>query len=257
MSAWRRILDASPVASVALALMRDATGRPEPLQPLRPITPAGLPGNARVGFWSLSAGVGASTLAALVAHRSAAAGRAATLVDLDRWAPSLALRARIQAATVSDALVRAGREAELLSRWAEVSFLPGVPGLAAQWDTDRILALLDRVAGAAPLVVDLGAGADALDPALLGRLTRLVVVIGARSSQLQAAFCSVPLLREVPCRVVAACVGASEDDARAIADRLPWPLAAAVPFDPFLAKDDFATRAPTLRAIDGLVRQCG
>lgn len=256
MRSWRRLLDGTPLAALALALMREATGRAEPVEPLRPLAPAGLPVGARVGFWSLGAGVGTSTLAALVAHRTAAAGRPAVLVDLDRWAPTLAIRARVDGANISDALVRPGRERELLSRWSDVPLLPGVPGLAALWDTERILALLDRLGAGRSLVLDLGAGRDALEPALLATLTRLVIVSGTRLAQLQAAFCSVAPLRDVPCAVVTACVGADDEDARAIAARLPWPLASAIPADPFLARDEFAARAPTLRSVDRLVREC-
>ncbi|HEY8830826.1 MAG TPA: hypothetical protein VIM83_09535, partial [Candidatus Limnocylindria bacterium] len=79
---WRSWLDASPVAQVALALMRDATGQQEPLEPLIPARAAGLPVDRGIAFWSLTAGVGASTVAALVAHRSASAGRAPVLIDL-------------------------------------------------------------------------------------------------------------------------------------------------------------------------------
>src|SRR5438552_3797778 len=58
---WRTVLDSSPVAQIALALMRDATGREAPLEPLSPTRPVGLPVERAVAFWSLSAGVGAST----------------------------------------------------------------------------------------------------------------------------------------------------------------------------------------------------
>src|SRR3990172_3099568 len=90
--AW---LDSTPLAALALEAMREATGRAEPLEPLRPARPAALPERRRVAFWSLTAGVGASTTAALVAHRSAGAGRAPVLLDLDRWSPPLALRAGV------------------------------------------------------------------------------------------------------------------------------------------------------------------
>ena len=107
-------LDASPIAAVALALMRDATGRDRPLETLAPTNPAALVAGTHVGFWALGAGCGTSTTAALVAHRSAAGGKAPLLVDLDRWTPSLGLRAALDgvAATVSDALLRPGREQE-------------------------------------------------------------------------------------------------------------------------------------------------
>ena len=88
---WRAWLDASPVAQIALSLMRDATGQDRPLETLRPSRPAGLATERRVAFWSLTAGVGASTVAALVAHRSASAKRPPVLVDLGRV--RLAMRA--------------------------------------------------------------------------------------------------------------------------------------------------------------------
>src|SRR6266850_2203329 len=115
--AW---LDTTPLAAIGLALMREATGRTAPLEPIVPSRPARLRADARIGFWALGAGVGTSTTAALVAQRSAAAGRA--------------------------------------------------------------------------LVVDLGSGAEALDVPIVARLTRLVVVAGARASQLQATFAARQLL---------------------------------------------------------------
>ena len=103
-------------------------------------------------------------------------------------------------------------------------------------------------------VLDLGAGADALDPALLASLGRLCLVTGTRAGQLQAAFCAVPLLRTAPCAVGLVVVGAEGDDAARIADRIGVPLLAAIPTDPYLADDSFAARAPTLRAVDTLLR---
>lgn len=249
--AW---LDASPIARMSLALMRDATGQTAPLEVLVPSAPAALRAGSRVAFWSLTAGVGTSTTAALAAHRSAAAREAPLLIDLDRWAPSLALRARIEGATVCDALLRPGREQELVSRWAEVPFLPGSPDLHRAFAGERVVELVERTAGARSAVLDMGAGADALDPSILGSLTRLCVVAGTRVAQLEAVFAAVPLLREAPCPVALVVVGARAEDATAIADRLPWPAAAALPHDPYLADDRFAARAPTMRAVDALIR---
>ncbi len=256
MRSLRSWLDTTPIAGLALDLMREATGRPDPIEPLRPTRPASLPPRTRIGFWSLVGGVGASTVAALVAHRSAGAGRAPVLVDLDRWAPSLALRAGVHAATVADALLRPGRERECLSRWSEVPFLPGVPGLHAIFDATRIADLIVRIGDEAPVVLDLGSGPEAIDLALLASLDRLCVVAGPRLAQLQAAFCAVPLLRDVPCAVGLVTVGASDPDAERIASRLPWPHLAAIPPDPYLAADDLGARAPTMTAIDRLIRAC-
>lgn len=250
---WRAWLDASPVSQVALALMRDATGRAEPLETLTPARPAGISDGRVIAFWSLTAGAGASTLAALVAHRSAAAGQRAMLVDLDRRAPTLALRARNTGATVADALLRPGAERDVVSRWGDVPFLAGTPELSRTWDGPRIAELIEHLRAGAPVVVDLGTGAEALDPDALGVIDRLCVVVGPTVAQLQAAFCSVSLLER--CVVAGSVVvGATDDDASRIAARLPWPLLAAVPRDPFLAADEFATRAPTLRSIDALIR---
>lgn len=234
--------------------MRDATGQPAPLEALAPAAPAALAAGARIAFWSLVAGVGASTTAALVAQRSAAAREAPLLVDLDRWAPSLALRARVEGANVCDALLRPGREPELLSRWAEVPFLPGSAELHRSFAGERVSELVTRSAGERAVVLDLGAGADALEHAILASLTRLCVVAGPRVAQLEAAFAAVPLLREVPCPVALVVVGAPAEDADAIASRLPWRRIAAIPHDPYLADDRFAARAPTMRAIDALIR---
>lgn len=252
----RTWLDRTPLAGLALDLMREATGRPDPLEPLRPSRPATLPPRSRIAFWSLTAGAGTSTVAALVAHRSAGAGGVPVLIDLDRWAPSLALRAGLQAATIADALLRPGRERDLLSRWSNVQFLPGAPGLHAIFEGARIAEMISRLAFEAPVVLDLGCGADALDPTLLGTVGRLCVVAGPRTAQLQAAFCSVPLLREAPCAVGLVTVAAADPDAQRIASRLPWPHLASIPTDPYLATDDLGARAPTLSAIDRLIRAC-
>ena len=249
--AW---LDTTPVAAIALALMREATGRTEPLEAVRPTRPERLRSDMRVGFWSLSAGVGTSTTAALVAQRSAAAGHSPLLVDLDRWAPSLALRAAIEAATIVDALVQPDRERELISRWANVAFLPGSPQLHRDFDAGRIASMLERLAAGRALVADLGSGADALDPALIARLGRVCVVSGGRASQLQSLFCSRALLRHVPCPVGLVVVGVEATDAALIAGRAELPLLAHIPQDEYLGRDEFAARAPTMRAIDGLIR---
>lgn len=254
MSRVRAWLDATPLASIGLALMREATGRSEPLEPIIPVRPARLDADMRVGFWSLCGGAGTSTVAALVAQRSCAGGHAPLLLDLDRWAPSLALRARIEAATIVDVLVQPDRERELVSRWADVPFLPGSPRLHGDFDGDRIAALAERLAHGRALVIDLGCGPEALDPSLLARLTHVCVVSGGRASQLQATFCARPLLRAVTCRVGLVAVGVESEDAALIAGRVTLPLLAAVPHDEFLARDEFAARAPTMRAIDALIR---
>jgi len=251
--AW---LDRTPAASLALALMRDATGREAPLEPLRPVRPAPLSDRV-AGFWSLQAGVGTSTLAALTAQRSAAAGHPGILIDLDRWAPSLALRAETIGATVEDALLHPGGEGSLVSRWGATAFLPGSKDLHRSFDGQRIAELVRALAVGRPAVLDLGAGADALDPAILETLDQLCVVTGPRAAQLQAAFCAVPLLRGLVTPIGLVVVGVEDPDARRIADRLPWPLLAAVPADPFLADDRFAARATTLRAVDTLIRALG
>lgn len=254
MSRLREWLDVAGFPDRALDLIRDATGRDDPLAAVRPPRPARLPVGLRVGFWSLCAGAGTSTTAALVAHRSAGAGSAPLLVDLDRWAPSLALRAQLQAASVADALLRPGQERACVSRWAQVPFLPGTPQLHTVFDAERLVALTESASSGSALVVDLGSGADALDRTLLASLGRLCVVAGTRVSQLQAAFCAVDLLREAPCQVALVVVQASDEDAERVASRLPWPLASAIPFDAYLAEDSFAARAPTLVAVDRLIR---
>ncbi|MEP6693766.1 MAG: hypothetical protein ABJB39_03905 [Chloroflexota bacterium] len=255
MSRIRAWLDASPIADLALTLMREATGRADPIEPLRPTRPAALPAKRRVAFWSLVGGVGTSTTAGLVAHRSAAGGRAPVLIDLDRWAPSLALRARIEAATIADALVQPGREGALVSRWHAVAFLPGSPTLRGRLDVDRTLEVIDAIGGAAPVVIDLGAGADSLDTGLLSRVDRLCLVAGARASQLQAMFCALTFVREAPCPAGLVVVGAADDDAALVAERAGLPLLGAIPTDAYLAADQFAARAPTLRAVDALIRR--
>ena len=248
MSRIRAWLDASPIADLAMTFMREATGRTDPIEPLRPTRPAALAEGRRVAFWSLVGGVGGSTTAGLVAHRSAAGGRAPLLVDLDRWAPSLALRARIEAATIVDALVQPGRELALVSRWSAVPFLPGSAALRGRLDVDRATQVIDAVSGGAPVVLDLGTGAGDL-PRALARSP------GARASQLQAVFCALALVHDVPCPAGLVVVGVAEDDAALVAERAGLPLLGAIPLDPYLAEDQFAARAPTLRAIDALIRR--
>ena len=254
MSRLRAFLDASPVSQIALALMREATGRTEPLAAIVPTRPVALRRGRRVGFWSLAAGAGSSTVAALLAHRSAAAGEPPLLVDLDRWVPSLALRAGLTAANVADALLQPGRESELVSRWSLVPFLPGSPSLHATFDGQRVADLISACAAGRAAVLDLGSGADSLDPTILSSIDRLCVVAGTRSAQLQALFCAAPLLARAPCAVGLVVVGAEEDDAARVADRVGFPLLATIPHDAYLADDAFAARAPTLRAVDVLLR---
>lgn len=256
MRSLREWLDATPLAGVALDLMREATGRADPIEPLRPVRPAALRPGSRLAFWSLIAGAGTSTTCALVAHRSAAAGAPPLLADLDRWAPVLALRAGIQAATISDALLRPGRERECVSLWSGVALLPGAPGLHAVFDAVRITEAIGRAAGGAPIVLDLGAGADALDPVILAAVDRVCVVVGPRTSQLQAAFCATALTAAVPCNVGLVTVGVGEADAERIASRLPWTHLASIPADPYLAADDLGARATTMAAVDRLIRAC-
>jgi Mrp family chromosome partitioning ATPase len=254
MSRVRAWLDTTPLAEIALALMREATGRDKPLEAVLPTRPERLRPDARLGLWSLCGGVGTSTVAGLIAQRSSAAGHAPLLVDLDRWAPSLALRAGIEAATIVDALVQPDRERELVSRWAGVPFLAGSPALHRDFDPVRVGPLIDRLADGRALVIDLGSGADALEPLLIARLTRLCIVTGARASQLQALFCGRAPVSSLPCAAGVIVVGAAPEDAALIARRADLPLLGAVPDDPFLARDDFAVRGPTIRAIDAVIR---
>lgn len=255
MSRIRAWLDASPIADLALTFMREATGRPDPIEPLRPARPAALAEGRRVAFWSLVGGVGTSTTAALVAHRSAAGGRAPLLLDLDRWAPSLALRARVEAATIADVLVQPGRERALVSRWSAVPFVPGAPGLRGRLDIDRTIEVIDAISGGAPVILDLGSGADSLDAGLLSRTDRLCIVAGPRASQLQAVFCALPLVRDVPCPAGLVVIGAADVDAALISERAGLPLLGVIPEDAYLAADQFATRASTVRAVDALIRR--
>src|SRR2546429_3254384 len=90
MSRLRALLDASPISQIALALMREATGRTEPLAAIVPSRPAALRRGRRVGFWSLSAGAGSGTGAALLPPPSAAGGGPPPLLALVRRVPSLA-----------------------------------------------------------------------------------------------------------------------------------------------------------------------
>lgn len=251
MRAW---LDATPLSALALAVMREATGRTEPVEQIVPVRAARLAPTARIGFWSMAAGAGTSTTAALVAQRSAAGGHAPLLVDLDRWVPSLALRAGIGAATIRDVLVQPDRETELVSRWGVVPFMPGSPELHVDFDAEHIAAVLARLAASRALVTDLGTGAGALDDAITRTLTRFVMVTAGTAAQLQAAFCARPLLRDIRPPVGLVVTGVAHEDAALIASRVGLPLLAAIPEDAYLARDDFAARAPTMRAIDALVQ---
>jgi hypothetical protein len=126
--------------------------------------------------------------------------------------------------------------------------------MQTEFDGSRVAGLIERLASGRAVVLDLGAGVDALDVAITGRLTRLCVVAGPRSSQLQALFCARAALRTIPCAVGLAVVGVDRDDAELIASRTPLPLWAAIPNDPYLARDEFAARAPTMKALDELIR---
>ena len=77
-----------------------------------------------------------------------------------------------------------------------------------------------------------------------------MLVVGTTAAQLQAAFCARPLLRDVRAPVGVAVVGAERDDASLIAARVGLPLLAAIPADAYLERDEFAARAPTMRAVD-------
>ncbi len=143
-----------------------------------------------------------------------------------------------------------------MSRWGDVPFLPGAPELHRSWDAPRIAQLIDELRAGGPVVVDLGPGPESLDGDVLALVDRLCVVVGPTVAQLQAAFCSVAALERVSV-AGSVVVGAGDDDASRIASRLPWPLLAAVPRDPFLAADEFAVRAPTQRTIDALIRAIG
>jgi MinD superfamily P-loop ATPase len=160
----------------------------------------------------------------------------------------------LTAASIADALLQPGREKELVSLWSAVPFLPGAPSLHATFDAVRINELVQTCAAGRPAILDLGAGADALDPAVLSALDRLCLVTGPRSAQLQAAFCAVPLLQRAPCAIGLVVVAAADEDAARIAERLGFPLLAAIPHDAYLGDDSFAARAGTLRAVDSLLR---
>jgi len=120
--------------------------------------------------------------------------------------------------------------------------------------SSSVLALIERLAVGRPAVIDLGAGADALEPAIVSILTRLVVVAGGRASQLQATFSARPLVRALTCATGLVVVGVDADDAALIATRAQLPFLGSVPADAYLARDEFATRAPTMRSIDRLIR---
>jgi hypothetical protein len=122
-------------------------------------------------------------------------------------------------------------------------------------DADRPVEVIDAIGCGAPVVLDLGTGADSLDAGLLSRIDRVCIVAGSRASQLQAVFCALALIRDVPCPAGLVVIGAADEDAALIAERAGLPLLGAIPTDPFLAEDQFATRAPTLRAIDALIRR--
>jgi CO dehydrogenase nickel-insertion accessory protein CooC1 len=138
-----------------------------------------------------------------------------------------------------------------------VPFLPGTPELHRSFDGARIVEIIGELHRDRPVVLDLGSGAEALDAAVLGAIDWLCLVVGPSVAQLQSAFCAVPALEGCGIRIAVVVVGAEPDDAARIAARLPWPLLAAIPRDPFLANDEFATRAPTVRAIDALIRGLG
>ena len=60
MRAIRAWLDETPLATLALGALREATGRADPLGHINPAKAVALPPGRHVAFWSLVAGVGAS-----------------------------------------------------------------------------------------------------------------------------------------------------------------------------------------------------
>jgi hypothetical protein len=157
------------------------------------------------------------------------------------------------------ALARGRRIRELPSseRPRERLQLRGAAGLTAA----ELIGLLWGSGTAGRSAVDVAADAIARFDGLSGlarasgpELEAVPGIGAARAAQLQAAFCAVPLLRTVPCATGLVVVGAGIEDAARVAERIELPLLAAIPGDPFLAEDTFAARAPTLRAIDDLLR---
>jgi len=237
MSRIRAWLDSSPIADLAMTFMREATGRPDPIEPLRPTHPAALAIRRRVAFWSL------------VGRRRRQHHRGSGRPSLRRRGARTAPRrsgslgtvsgatCRIEAATISDALVQPGR--------SDCSFHAGQPCLSCParqlcadgWTSIASSRSSTPSAMERPSFSILGAGADSLDAGLAVPHRSPVHRRGARASQLQAVFCALTLVRDVPCAAGLVVVGAADEDADLIAERTELPLLGAIPADPYLAEE--------------------
>ena len=204
---------------------------------------------ATVAFCSLVAGCGVTTLAALSAQRSGGAGATVRLLDLDLVSPTLALLVGERTPTLLDAL---SAEQVRGRRWGSAFAVFGAERDPGPEIGEALARFVRRMSSDAAVVIDAGALGERSFAALRA-CDEIVYVTTPRAAHVHAAARSERLLRELgrPARLVVN--RATADAAAAIARELDLPLAAAIPEDPFLARDDFRVRAETARHIDRLV----
>lgn len=204
----------------------------------------------RIAFTSLIAGCGTTTTAALVAQRSGGGGARVRLVDLDLVAPTLALLAGNSTPNVADVL---GAEAPPRGRrWGSVEALFGTPLELGPEGGPTLAALVRRCATDAAVVVDAGTAAAPTCVDVLRACDQVLYVATPRAAHVQAAVRGAALFSALGIGgrlVLTRCEAAA---AAPLADEIGLPLAAAIPEDLFLSRDEFRVRAETARAIDAL-----
>jgi hypothetical protein len=177
-----------------------------------------------------SGGVGATTIAAVVAVRAAEAGRSVVAVDLDRFGGRLdvVLGVEQEPGWRWDQLVDVAGVVDGLGLARELPLTEAVPVLGASVGSRRALGeewvriLPDVVAGLAaahPVTVLDVARDERVVSAVAGLVDAWVVVVGTGVPQLASAAASVPLLRQVVDEARAgSSVGSSDGPRRGSAD---------------------------------------
>jgi MinD superfamily P-loop ATPase len=205
----------------------------------------------RVACVSLIAGCGTTTLAALLAQRSGGAGARVRLLDLDLASPTVALIAGQQRPTVTDVLVDPSLRP---GRWGSIDVYYGGGPEIGPAAAPALGELVRRCAAESAVVVDAGALSTPPCEQLLRACDTVLYITTPRAAHVFGALRGIALLRALAIDAHLVVTQSDPHTAGSIARELGVPLAAAIPEDPFLAKDEFRIRAETARAIDLL---CG
>ncbi|OLC52944.1 MAG: hypothetical protein AUH85_15205 [Chloroflexi bacterium 13_1_40CM_4_68_4] len=203
----------------------------------------------RVGFCSLVAGTGVTTVAALAAQRAGGAGSIVRLLDFDLVAPTISLLAGERTPTLLDALAAdrvRGR------KWGSAFAIFGAERDPGPEVADALATFVRRMCKDAAVVVDAGTLREG-SSAILRACDAVVYVATPRAAHVHAATRALPLLDglDPPARLVVN--RGTRDAAEAIAREVGMTLAGWIPEDPFLARDEFRVRAETARAVDALL----